>query len=88
MLRPQNLKNMFQAQGLNSGQLEMKTPKLSSQQILKQAPKTTEVETLMDTELCQGHSIPDQQSATDEKHITPFERNTHATLTFGVSYQK
>ena len=80
---------MFQAQGLDSGEILLKTPKLSTQQILKQAPKTTEVEALstMDSEISQGHSSLDHQSASVEKHMMPFERNTHPSLTFGVSNQ-
>ena len=72
---------------MDSGQLQLKTPKLSTQQILKQAPKTTEVKALstMDSEISQGHSLLDQQRASVEKHMIPFERNTHPPLTLGVS---
>ena len=83
-------KNMFQAQGLDSGQIDVKTPKLSTQQILKQAPKTTEVETLstMGGELHEGQRPLDKQSAMVKQHMISFERNTNPSLTFGVSNKK
>ena len=81
---------MFQAQGLVSGLIEMKTTKLLTQQILKQAPKISELETMsmMDSKLCQGHVTPAQQSARIKKEMTPFERNINPSVTFGVSNKK
>ena len=81
---------MFQAQGLDSGQIDVKTPKLSTQQILKQAPKTTEVETLstMGGELHEGQRPLDEQSAMVKQHMISFEKNTNPSLTFGVSNKK
>ena len=81
---------MFQAQGLDSGQIDMKTPKLSTQQILKQAPRTTEVETLsaMEGELKEDQKPPDEQSAMVKQHMISFEKNANPSLTFGVSNKK
>ena len=78
---------MFQAHGLDSGQLQFKSPKLTTEQTHKQVANTTELLSLstVDSERCQGHEAPPHRSATVEKHITSFDGNTRPSLTFGVS---
>ena len=74
---------------MDSGKLQLKSPKLTTEQTHKQVANTTELLSLstVDSERCQGHGLPARQSATFEKHKAQFEGNAHPSLTFGVSNQ-
>ena len=74
---------------MDSGPLGLKSPKLTTEQTHKQVANTTELLSLstVDSERCQGHGAPAHQNATVDKHMSPFEGNTHPSLTFGVSNQ-
>ena len=74
---------------MDLGQLELKSPKLTTEQTHKQVANTTELLSLstVDSEHSQGHGAPAHQSAIVDKHMAPFEGNTHPSLTFRVSNQ-